>query len=175
MMKSFILQAGTRKENPVELLSYLNDNIRAYAGGNFITAFYCICDLSNRTLTYCNAGHHPPILLENDNIIFLDQAKSIPLGIMDMDDLTAKGKAFMNCEVKLASSGRLILYTDGISEIQKEDEGECYYGDEEMFVFIKRNADKKPSEFVDNLLKHARAFQGKDSFDDDICVICFDL
>lgn len=175
MLKSFILQAGTRKENPAQLLEYLNDNIRAYAGGNFITAFYCICDLKSRTIVYCNAGHHPPILHESGSIKLLDEAKSMPLGIMTSEEIAAKGKGFKNCEIRISKGGRLILYTDGISDVKKHDDSDAYYGDAEMLVFIRQNSDRRPPEFIDNFLAHARAYQGRNSFDDDICLICFDI
>lgn len=175
MLKSFILQAGTRKENPALLLEYLNDNIRIYAGGNFITAFYCICDISNHTLVYSNAGHNPPVLIENGSISFLDKAKSIPLGIMDGRELIQRGKRFENCERRVSAGGRLILYTDGISDVKKHDDGNAYYGDIEMLSFIRRNSASRPAEFIENLLANVRAYQGRDMFDDDICLICFDI
>ncbi|MEI7652004.1 MAG: DUF1501 domain-containing protein, partial [Verrucomicrobiota bacterium] len=42
MIKTTILQSGERKENPAELLTYINDLLHNQTGGNFITTFYGI-------------------------------------------------------------------------------------------------------------------------------------
>ncbi len=175
MMKSFLLQAGPRKESPAQLLGYLNESIMAYTGGNFITAFYCIYNKKTKKLVYSNAGHNPPILVEDGAVVHLDRVKSVPLGIMDAAELERRGKAFGEYEMHVGGGGRLFLYTDGLSDVQKYDDSSCYFGEEAMLDFITGNAHLHPSAFISDLMREIRVFQGRDFFQDDICVICLDL
>src|ERR1051326_4312665 len=39
------------------------------AGGTFITFFHALLDAGARTLTYCNAGHNPPLLVRADGAV----------------------------------------------------------------------------------------------------------
>src|SRR5215468_6591010 len=47
----------------------------------FVTAFYGILDATNRTLTYSNAGHNPPLLLEADGTARFQERGGVPLGM----------------------------------------------------------------------------------------------
>jgi serine phosphatase RsbU (regulator of sigma subunit) len=175
MMKSFILQAGTLKESPAMLLKFLNENFKAYAGGNFITAFYCIYDSTEKSLVYSNAGHNPPVLAVNGTVRHLDSVKSVPLGIMTGEELERRGKTYSDCMHSVEEGGRLLLYTDGLTDVQKHDEPSSYFGDVAMMDYIDRNLHLQPPAFVFNLMQAIRDYQDHDSFKDDICIICMDL
>lgn len=103
-------QPGTHTP-PGALLDYLNRRLtRSYTrGGTFVTAFYAVLDPAERTLTYSSAGHNPPRLLRADGVIALDQAASLPLGIVE-------DQAFTQARVPLEHGDELLLYTDGITE-----------------------------------------------------------
>ena len=46
-----------------------------------MTAFYGILDVTNRTVSYSNAGHNPPLLMDKDGKSeFIDRG-SLPLGM----------------------------------------------------------------------------------------------
>ncbi len=175
MMKSFILKAGSRKESPAFLLDYLNENISAYTGGNFITAFYCIYDGKSKKLTYSNAGHHPPVLMAPGAVTHLKSAKSVPLGIMAAAELERRGKSYADCEIDIEEGSRLLLYTDGLTDVQKHDDPSIYFGDWMFFDYIKDNAVLQHSDFVYGLMREVKDFKGRDAYKDDICVICIDL
>lgn len=75
----------------------------------YVTAFYGILDASSRILSYTNAGHNPPLLLDaNGNATFLDRG-NIPLGIFSD---TRYHEYYLTVE-----PGQLfVLYTDGVTE-----------------------------------------------------------
>ncbi|HKQ47733.1 MAG TPA: PP2C family protein-serine/threonine phosphatase [Phycisphaerae bacterium] len=103
-------QPGTHTP-PSALLSYLNDHLaRAYTrNGTFVTAFYAVLDPAARTLTYSAGGHNPPRLAHDRRVLSLDDAGSLPLGIVE-------GQTFTQAVVTMGSEDVLLLYTDGISE-----------------------------------------------------------
>ena len=55
-----------------EATGFINDLVSENTVlGNFITFFWAILDDENRTITYVNAGHNPPLLIRNGEIIKL--------------------------------------------------------------------------------------------------------
>ena len=75
----------------------------------FVTAFYGILDVTNRTLTYTNAGHTPPILLKpNGEIRFMERG-SVPLGMF-------KDTRYHEYYLTTEPGDVLVLYTDGVTE-----------------------------------------------------------
>jgi phosphoserine phosphatase RsbU/P len=75
----------------------------------FVTAFYGILDAQNRTLSYSNAGHNPPLLLDaNGNASFLDRG-GLPLGMF-------RNTRYYEYYLTLAPGDLLVLYTDGLTE-----------------------------------------------------------
>jgi sigma-B regulation protein RsbU (phosphoserine phosphatase) len=75
----------------------------------FITAFYGILDASNRTLSYSNAGHNPPMLIGADGTTsFVDRGEQ-PLGMFRDTRYHEYYHTFKPGEI-------LVLYTDGVTE-----------------------------------------------------------
>ena len=75
----------------------------------FITAFYGILDASNRTLSYSNAGHNPPMLIGADGTTrFVDRGEQ-PLGMFRDTRYHTYYHTFKPGEI-------LVLYTDGVTE-----------------------------------------------------------
>ena len=75
----------------------------------FVTAFYGILDVTNKTLTYTNAGHNPPILLkQNGDLSFIDRG-SIPLGMF-------RDTRYHEYYLTTEPGDLLMLYTDGVTE-----------------------------------------------------------
>jgi hypothetical protein len=81
------LQAAVRRTafhtyEPKELCFQVNnfviDNL---ATGKFITFFCGILDVKDKTFTYTNAGHNPPILFRNDGTTLHSTSKGLVLGI----------------------------------------------------------------------------------------------
>ncbi|MBK8683473.1 MAG: serine/threonine-protein phosphatase [Bacteroidetes bacterium] len=75
--------------------------------GKFIT-FFGGLSITPQNLSYVNAGHNPPLLIRNGEIIYLDKG-GIILGVM---------KTFMpyiSETVQLESGDLIVLFTDGVT------------------------------------------------------------
>jgi sigma-B regulation protein RsbU (phosphoserine phosphatase) len=115
-----IAHAQPRAHTPPEkMLKYLNDRLAlAYTrSGTFITAFYAVLDPVNQTLTYSRAGHNPPRLVRNGQVIAVDAEGGLPLGIL-------KDQAYEQACIRLQPGDRLLLYTDGITEAMAPKRGD---------------------------------------------------
>ena len=123
--------AHTRDEPPTppcELLSYINARLasRYTNNGTFVTAFYAIYDPANRTLQYSNAGHNAPIVrrCNGQPALRLDDHHGLPLGI-------DPAETYRDAMVTLEAGDLLMIYTDGITEARRADDGEMF-GEERL-------------------------------------------
>ncbi len=105
--------------SPAQAVNHANDLILQDSKANmFVTLFYALLDAKNKTLTYANAGHNPPLLLSKTATdIVLLKAEAIPLGIM----LNIEAK---NQEIALEKGDIVVLYTDGVTEARSENKGQ---------------------------------------------------
>ena len=96
---------------PGAMLNYLNDRLAlAYTrGGTFVTAFYAVLDPVKRTITYSRAGHNPPRLVRENQVVSIDGEGGLPLGILT-------DQKYEQATVTLQRGDQLLLYTDGITE-----------------------------------------------------------
>ena len=114
------LQAALRpliRDNvqPRELCSRLNRQLCDIMPGNkFISFFYGVLDSNQNLLTYCNAGHNPPLLVRLDG---------------STRELTSSGAIlgqfpnwhYAQMHVSLDHGDILLLFTDGVPEAQSLD------------------------------------------------------
>lgn len=90
---------------------------RNVAAGRFVTFCYLVIDLAGRTLSYCNAGHHPPIVLRAAGGADRLTVSGLVLGV-------DAGWAYTSCEAVFAPGDRLICYTDGLTEARNGGDDE---------------------------------------------------
>ena len=102
------------------LMKELNQKVmRSAKGEKFITFFIAHYNADTRLLKYINAGHNHPFITNGKIVKMLDLG-SIGLGMMDE-------LPFLNVgEIVLKPNTTLILYTDGVVEL--EDLNENYFG-----------------------------------------------
>lgn len=84
---------------------------------SFVTAFLGFYEPATRRLTYCRAGHNPPLLKDFPHQgppLRLDAVGELPLGIMP-------DVKYSEASIVLRPGQTLILYTDGISDGKKDD------------------------------------------------------
>jgi serine phosphatase RsbU (regulator of sigma subunit) len=75
----------------------------------FVTAFIAQMDCDGGALTYCNAGHFPPILLGQDEEVRLLETGGPLLGALPNAE-------FQSGELMLEPGDTLVVYSDGVVE-----------------------------------------------------------
>jgi serine phosphatase RsbU (regulator of sigma subunit) len=75
----------------------------------FVTAFFAHIDCHFGSITYCNAGHFPPILLRQDGRTELLEKGGPLLGALE-------GAEFQSGELVLEPGDTLVAYSDGVLE-----------------------------------------------------------
>lgn len=148
-----------REFNMEELLFELNENVMSSAKGEkFITFFIAHYDANSRKMSYVNAGHNHPFLTDGRNFTPLDKG-TIGLGMLDELPFLDIGEA------ELGPNTTLVLYTDGVVELENEEEEffgsdrlkkliKSYYplsmGDMNSLIFSKLDEWKGPLDLVDD-------------------------
>jgi hypothetical protein len=112
---STALQASLRTQTPwVGAVAAIVTNINAFVcgrsgDGQFATFFLARVADGGRRLTYCNAGHNPPLLLRADGSRRSLEAGGPMLGVLE-------SIPYEEDAVDLCAGDRLVFYTDGITE-----------------------------------------------------------
>lgn len=105
----------------------------------FVTAFYGILDATNKTLSYTNAGHNPPLLLDkNGNAKFIDKG-SLPLGMF-------RDTRYHEYYLTTEPGDVLMLYTDGVTEALNPKGEE--FGRQRLAEAVRANQDLGAREMI---------------------------
>ena len=163
--KTLLRANAKRILDPVEALLEVNSTIMEESdSGMFVTLFYAILDPKEHILTYINAGHNPPLLLNKGaEEITLLKAKGIPVGVMEDMPLESK-------EIRLEESATIFLYTDGVTEAVNEKDEE--FGTQRLNGILNQGGDGEPKEIIDMVAKEIKDFAGsRDQFDDITMVV----
>ena len=150
---------------PLELIERLNAYCcRQNVGGQrFTTAFLAELDLSDRHLTYINAGHNYPVLRRASGTIERLETGGVPLGLI----LKAP---YASGQVTLESGDTLVVFTDGVIEAENDDEQE--FGEERMLATLNLPAKTTAAAVLSNLMSSADRFVGTAPQHDDItCLV----
>jgi sigma-B regulation protein RsbU (phosphoserine phosphatase) len=116
--------------SPGSLLGLLNHQLYASTPAEkYATMFLAIYDGNQRSMTYSNAGHLPPILLGSDGSVRRLEQGGTVVGLFD-------GMSYDDCDVHLRSDDIFIAYSDGVTE-PENDFGE--FGEERLIELVREN------------------------------------
>ncbi|MCL5279156.1 MAG: SpoIIE family protein phosphatase [Planctomycetes bacterium] len=129
--------------------------------GEFVTLSYATIDAAARTMTYCNCGHEPALLLRDG------QAHELAKGglVLGVDPHAA----YEIGTVELRDSDCLLFYTDGL--VDAMDFNSELWGRERMLEATMRFVDCPADHVVRNVLAYRRRFAGLARQVDDTSII----
>jgi len=160
--------------NPGQFLSKLNSDLHAilkHTGTPMLTtAFYLVADSKSGTMRYANAGHPKPLLIRRSasRVEPLANAagKSQPvLGLFE--DAT-----YQTSEVKLDPKDLVMLFTDGLYEVQ--DRNNELYSQEMLVAGVQQRTQLPAPQLFDELLAEIRRFAADSAFADDVCLVAIE-
>lgn len=147
-----------------ELVERLNQNLYDNTKGErFITAFLSVYNKKTRLLTYINAGHNSPVLINGKNIKKLEIGCTVLGAFRELPHIS-KGRFI------LKKPALLFCYTDGLVEL--EDEHQKPLGFEKLKEYIFDLKDYHPENIIQKIYEIAEFYKGKSDFKDDLTMIC---
>ena len=151
---------STCREEPDQLLSYINENLCKVNKESFVTAIYGDYDPRSRTFRISRAGHPLPILYR----FFERRAMEVSCpGVFAMG--LEPFPAVPITEVTLAPGDRLLFYTDGVSELFSEA-GDPY-GEKRLLSQIEAAETDDPEGILKGINDDLAGFAGSRPADDD--------
>lgn len=141
----------------------LNEAVyRITKSDKFITFFIAQVDIINKTLTYVNAGHYPPLLVANGKIRKLESGCTV-IGAFD------KLPEIKEETIQLEKDTTILSFTDGLADLRNK-KGE-FYEDDKIEAFVLKHASKDVDSFNEELLKEIDSFKGETTYVDDIAIL----
>lgn len=129
----------------------------------FVSVFYGVLNINTGVVTYCNAGHNAPVLIQRGSeVSFIPLTNDVVLGIVDEAD-------FHNKELTLSPGDSLLLYTDGVTEAMNTTYQQ--YGDARLLETCRTLAGKSAEIIVETVINSVTDFVKGASPSDDITLL----
>ena len=124
-------------ESPAQVMEQMNNVLSGEDNTEnmFVTLFVGTLDLASGKLSYCNAGHDAPMIIDSQNakVIGLPVMPNIPLGVLATFSYTEQ-------TADLNVGDTIFLYTDGLTEA--ENNAKELFGEERMLQVLNKVSQK---------------------------------
>ncbi len=148
---------------PANAASDINAQIHALTDAHrFATFFWAIFDEKERTLTYVNAGHNPPMLLRASGALERLATGGRPLGVF-------AGSRYRQETVALGSGDLLLVFSDGITEAPDARDQE--FGEPRLERALRDNAGLPAADLCRAVLAAVEGYQAGAQQVDDMTVV----
>jgi sigma-B regulation protein RsbU (phosphoserine phosphatase) len=132
-------------------------------GNRFITFFAAILDAATGSVTWCNAGHNPPLLVHADGSFEKLEGTGVPLGILAQAHYEQK-------TVRLTLGDVLVLFSDGVTEAMPVDVDE-EYGEDRLAQAVADLRTLPANEIIEGIQRKLQAFTSGAPMADDVTLV----
>jgi len=131
--------------------------------GMFVTLFYGILSEKDKTMTYVNAGHNPPLVYRAQSGIFEELVMTgIAIGVIDDEKYTKQS-------VHIGPDDIIVLYTDGVTESLSSRKE--MFGESRLKTIIQKYASLHALEIKQKILQEVEVFSESEPQFDDITLL----
>jgi sigma-B regulation protein RsbU (phosphoserine phosphatase) len=171
MIRALVEELKPIAQDPGMFLRKLNADLftilKTTGSPMLTTAFYLAANWRTGVVRFANAGHPKPLLVRRptDRVEPLVNAsgKSQPaLGLFE-------NPPYQTTEINLAPGDLVMLFTDGLYEVQGPEEE--LYSQERLIMDVKTRLQKPAAQLFDELLAAIGSFSVDHEFADDVCLI----
>lgn len=152
------------ESNPAGICKGIN---RSVSEGNdssmFCTLFIGVIDLETNILTYCNAGHNAPAMIDSSGkASFIDVKPNIALGLLPEFEYEQQ-------QTELPPGTALFTYSDGVTEA--ESLNKQLFGDSNLIKVLTGMNNMKPKQLIDIVKEKVSAHTMLADQSDDITML----
>ena len=154
---------------PAEICTRMNDALSGddNESNMFVTFWLGLVDLTTGHLSFCNAGHNPPVIgCGGDDVTFLEMKPNVPIGIMP-------GMEFEGEEMDTIKGRPFFIYTDGLNEAENKEKEE--FSDERLLEILRNTHFTSAQQLVEKLSAEVEAHRNGAEPSDDLTMMCLYL
>ena len=132
----------------------------------YATMFYGHVDTKERTFTYSNAGHPPPILCRNGEVQLLEVGGTF-IGMFEQC-------SYSQATISLQSRDVLVIYSDGVTDAGTSadtDEPDDAFGQERLETIIATHSTLSADALLDRIIAEVTGYANRQKQFDDITLI----
>ena len=164
LARSLILAESRQFDSPAVVLVRVNQLLLELGEQDmFVTVFYGVLDPASGRLVFARAGHDRPFLVRDGAVTTLG-GQGMALGLFDNALFYVSEE-----ELSLRSGDRLVLYTDGLSDVVDGDGRMLDHG--QLATLVLRHAARPPADFCRALFADLAAYQGSAPQFDDMAMV----
>ena len=146
----------------LSVVQRLNESIiRQTTADRFITFFIGLYDHQQATLTYINAGHNPPLVINENGTIQELQTGGIFIGYRSWD--------YQSETVPFNKNHTFVMYTDGLVEAMNEQDEE--FGLDSLKKIIKSGHSNGSTYLKDEIIRRVKNHIGMKPLEDDFTLL----
>ncbi len=146
-----------------EIVARLNNLLEeSVSVGHYATLFYALISTKQKSITFTNAGHNPPLLFRVNGSIEELTVGGIVLGYL-------VNQIYQQITVPFHPGDLLLTYTDGITEalnIQDEE-----FGEARLRAVVKKNLNLNSYELKNKILEEVDNFTQSEIISDDRTIV----
>ncbi len=170
MVKIFFSKVLNKIKSPSEVLYKLNNEMLNLVNvDKFATIFYGILNKTTLEMTFANAAHPEPLIINRltKETFEISGKKGLPCGILPVSQ-----DAYTDEKVILKPDERIIFYTDGIIEARKDTSD--IFGEKRFIDLLVSTIELPLDEAKNEIIENVLSFAGN-KLNDDITMVMFDV
>ena len=175
MMRALIETHAAKLPDPALLLAQLNSEFTGILKQTgtlvFVTVLYCVINITAGTARFARAGHPPPLHARQGS----GEVQTVAIGRDSVGPAAGiiPNAQFKTTEAKLAPGDFLLLYTDGIIEVEARDGRQ--FGIEGLRESVRSNLNESIESLLDNIVSDVYKFGDSTVLTDDACLVAAEL
>ena len=159
---------AAQKMTPAEIATNINnalsgeDNERSM----FVTMFLGLVDLNTGHLDFCNAGHNPPLIVNDGKAEFIEMIPNAPIGLWP--ELPYEGEEIDNITDKA-----FFVYSDGLNEAENRQQEQ--FSDERLQELLTTRPFESARQTIEMLKAEVETHRDGAEPNDDLTMLCLQV
>ena len=152
--------------SPSDICTHMNDALSGDENPTnmFVTLFVGMVDLASGHLSFCNAGHNPPVIGGgNHHGDFLEMKPNFPIGVLP-------GLEFEGEEIESIKGRAMFIYTDGLNEAENREHEQ--FGDERLLDILRNTHFDSAKQVIETLAAEVEKHRDGADPNDDLTMMC---
>lgn len=159
---------------PAHIATRINDTLSTDNENSiFVTMFIAEIDLDTGRMNFCNAGHNPPVIVNNqlkpddpNRSYFINMESNAPVGLWP--ELEYIGESIDNIKGNM-----LLIYTDGLTEAENDLQEQ--HGEERLLELVRKDKLVSAESTVNMILSDVATHVGGAGQSDDLTILCLKI